>query len=550
MTNRVTIYFHTLRYLRPVQIYSRVWFNFYHPKPQLQPPPSLRNISAEWALPARKQSGFISLTKFHFLNEFHELNFPLDWNNPKIEKLWLYNLHYFDALNAQDSEKQGDWHRSLMARWVKDNPPGYGNGWEPYPSSLRIVNWIKWGLAGNYLEKTWVESLAIQVRYLGKRLEWHLLGNHLFANMKALVFAGVFFEGKEADGWLAKGLKVIDREIDEQILADGGHFERSPMYHSIIFEDLMDLLNLFATYPHSLPVCWRSFPGRVQVAAVKMRDWLSRMIHPDEEIALFNDAAFGIAPSPTELQAYAVRLGLEDGHLHQKAVAQHMAESGYVRCERGGAVLIVDVGEIGPDYLPGHAHADTLGFEMSLYGLRVFVDSGTSCYGSSEERLRQRSTRAHNTVEIDGQDSSEVWGGFRVARRARPKSIRITEEDDLIRICGAHDGYRRLPGRPLHCREWCLIADTLMITDMIEGGFNRAVARYHVHPDVTIEVNGDGREGHFSLPNGYQVVWRINGGKAGVTASTYHPQFGVSIQNQCLEVEIERARVEFTITWE
>jgi uncharacterized heparinase superfamily protein len=491
----------------------------------------------------------ISPTKFCFLNESHELSFPKDWNNLQREKLWLYNLHYFDVLNAHGSTEQGDWHRSLMTSWIKDNPPGYGNGWEPYPLSLRIVNWIKWGLAGNHLEEMWVESLAVQVRYLAKRLEWHLLGNHLFANTKALVFAGIFFEGKEANGWLAKGLKILDREIDEQILADGGHFERSPMYHSIIFEDLLDLLNLFAAYPDALPVRWQSFPGRVQVAVVKMRDWLTRMTHPDGRIALFNDAAFDIAPSPTELQAYAVRLGLEEGHLHQKIVTQ-MAESGYVRCEQGDTMLIVDVGEIGPDYLPGHAHADTLGFEMSLYGWRVFVDSGTSCYGSSVERLRQRSTGAHNTVEIDGQDSSEVWGGFRVARRARPKSIRVIEEDSQILICAAHDGYSRLPGRPLHYREWCLTTGSLTVRDTIEGIFNKAVARYHVHPNVTIEVNDGGSEGYFSLPENFRLVWRINGGRAKVIASTYHPQFGTSLPNQCLEIEIERVSVELIITWE
>ena len=81
-------------------------------------------------------------------------------------------------------------------------------------------------------------------------------------------------------------------------------------------------------------------------------------------------------------------------------------------------MALLDVAPVGPDYLPGHAHADTLSFELSLFGQRVLVNSGTSQYEAGPERSRQRGTAAHNTVIVDGHDSSEVWAGFRVARRA------------------------------------------------------------------------------------------------------------------------------------
>src|SRR5262249_39544867 len=138
------------------------------------------------------------------------------------------------------------------ARWIEENRVGQGNGWEPYPLSLRIVNWIKWALAGNELGVVAVQSLAVQTHYLVRRLEWHLLGNHLFANAKALIFAGVFFRGSEADSWRSKGLNILARQLPEQLLADGGHFELSPLYHSRIQEDLLDLVNLARTYPNVL----------------------------------------------------------------------------------------------------------------------------------------------------------------------------------------------------------------------------------------------------------------------------------------------------------
>ena len=142
-------------------------------------------------LPARRPISLVDHERFHFLNEIHDLS-EHDWDGDTLEKLWRYNLHYFDDLNAQDAATRKDWHRALLVRWVRENPPATGTGWEPYPTALRIVNWIKWSLAGNELPDECLESLAVQTRWLAKRLEIHLLGNHLFANAKALVFAGLF----------------------------------------------------------------------------------------------------------------------------------------------------------------------------------------------------------------------------------------------------------------------------------------------------------------------------------------------------------------------
>ena len=174
------------------------------------------------------------------MNVSHDLISVSDWNNRQWDKLWLYNFHYFDDLTAVDAEQRIEWHQSIIQRWIDENSIGTGNGWEPYPSSLRIVNWIKWGLAGKKLgyelKDEWLNSLTIQVRFLSKNLETHILGNHLFANAKALLFGGLFFDGTEADGWYQKGLEIVERELLEQVLEDGGHFELSTMYHIIFLK--------------------------------------------------------------------------------------------------------------------------------------------------------------------------------------------------------------------------------------------------------------------------------------------------------------------------
>lgn len=462
------------------------------------------------------------------------------WDGPEREKLWRYNQHYFDDLNAEAAETRTDWHRQLVQDWVAKNPPGQGTGWEPYPTSLRIVNWIKWALAGHSLPQTCLHSLATQARWLSGRLEIHLLGNHLFANAKALVFAGTFFDGPEAEKWLRKGIRIIERELPEQILADGGHFERSTMYHALAVEDLLDLINLARAFPDS--VASDRLSDRFTAILSQSLHWLSTMSHPDGEIAFFNDAALGIAPSNSELMVYAARLGFEGGA--EEAVGPAwLKDSGYIRMAVPAAVALLDVAPVGPDYLPGHAHADTLSFELSVHGQRLLVNSGTSCYGDSTERLRQRGTAAHNTVIVDGKDSSEVWGGFRVARRARPIGLRVAlDEQPLVVECG-HDGYAHLPGRPMHKRRWILEDGSLVVEDQVSDIGKYAEARFHFHPGVRLE-NGRAR-----LPNGERIYWEVSEGKVRLEESTWHPGFGEHISNQVLCVMLTDGKSRVRWRW-
>ena len=578
-----TTYFHTLRYLRFGQLVDRVKRNVYQPRADLSPPPAIRSPLRHWRAPAKKAPSLVGPNRFRFLNEEHEIATPADWNSPTCAKLWLYNLHYFDDLNAAAASERTNWHRSLMVRWVRENPPGAGNGWEPHPLSLRIVNWIKWALAGNDLPRTALESLAVQTRFLAERLEFHLLGNHLFANAKALVFAGMFFEGIEADRWVNKGISVARRELKEQVLADGGHCELSPMYHGIVLEDLLDLINLIERCSIRSPALGfhtdvpqeshhQKRDTRYAVALVKasrqMIAWLRTLCHPDGQIALFNDAAFGIAPHPTELFAYAERLETRGGEglaLTQSSPGTngvdtyslgrvrvtHLRASGYIRVENGPMTAILDVASIQPAYQPGHSHADTLSFEMSLSNHRVIVDSGTSIYQEGAARRRQRSTGAHNTVVIDGKDSSEVWGSFRMARRARVLNLEIQEgpEGGVVVRC-AHDGYRRLPGKPVHRREWHFREHSLEVRDRIEGRQTEAVGRFHFHPDVRVTLDRQGSAGTIESMHREKFRWRVVEGLGKVGDSEYHPEFGTAHPNQCIELQLVSNVAHVVFEWQ
>lgn len=538
-------YWQTLRWLRPEQFYVRLWRRLYRPRVSASSPPPVRELSGHWIPPARRCASLSAPTRFSYLNQSGELSVD-GWDNPRRDKLWRYNQHYFDDLNAVDAPDRVEWHRALLADWLAQNPPTYGTAWEPYPTSLRIVNWIKWAMAGSHLDFCLVDSLATQVRWLAQRLEWHLLGNHLFANAKALIFAGLCFEGREAQSWLDKGFRILERETEEQILPDGGQFELSPMYHALAFEDLLDLVNISSAFDAALTRPQRALRDRWRSLIPEMSRWLDALSHPDGDIAFFNDAAFGIAPSRSELRNYSERLGMGDSAALEPVTM--LPHTGYARLSTQGVVLIADIARVGPDYLPGHAHADTLSFEFSAFGQRVFVNSGTSVYGSGEERQRQRGTPAHNTVVINGRNSSDVWSGFRVGARARPFDVAAGTKGEVHFAEGSHDGYRHLPGRPIHTRRWELSTASLRVIDRVNTPDVSAFARFHLHPDVVLTQYNES-SGKLILKNGQRLLWRATSGPAQINHTTWHPEFGRSIANACLVLPLIRGNSALELTW-
>jgi uncharacterized heparinase superfamily protein len=233
---RVGRFYRTARHLRVSQLFGRARLHVWRPAAQLAAAPARRAQRVPLVPGAAHAASMLAGDEFSFMCERHRIRGPGDWDNPRWPRLWLYNLHYFDDLHAAQAPARAAWHGALIARWIAENPPGRRVGWEPYPTSRRILSWVKFALRGGTLTPAALHSLAVQVRWLRQRLEWHLGGNHLLANALALLCAGAFFEGPEADAWLAQGRRLVARELAAQILPDGGHYERSPMYHALVLQ--------------------------------------------------------------------------------------------------------------------------------------------------------------------------------------------------------------------------------------------------------------------------------------------------------------------------
>ncbi|HLB42243.1 MAG TPA: alginate lyase family protein [Gammaproteobacteria bacterium] len=530
-------YYYTIKHLRLIQIYGQLIFRFKKTKVDQTRLPLQRRYPSQWMMPILKLSTFIEPNTVVFLNQARDISEKTIWTDLGIDKLWLYHLHYFDVINSSVVPAEPFFYKALIERWIAENPIDEGCGWEPYPISLRVVNWIKWSLAGNQLTTGMLHSLAIQVRYLCKRIEIHLLGNHLLANAKAFIFAGLFFKGKEADAWFRKGLILFRQELSEQILADGGHFELSPMYHSIILEDLLDVINIFKTYEQTLPTEWPQI-------CEKMFFWLENMCHLDNEIAFFNDATLGVAPILHQLRDYLQRLKLllPDRiavHHHNNTTMNYLPNSGYCRMQHNKILLLADVANIGAAYQPGHGHADTLSFELSIGKHRLIVNSGISSYLDNDERLRQRGSKAHNTLVVDGLDSSEIWKSFRVARRAKVKNITMGESKDELFLKAMHDGYARL-NDIYHHRLWRMHDNELLIEDDVFGsGLHKIELIFHIHPAIKINQLSDRSIIFYNQSNEAVASLEVDA-VFRILESTYHPAFNTSISNRKIVVELKR----------
>ena len=530
MLKRIVRLYHTVKYLKAKQIFWRVL--------NLTPrfisevnefPPIINEQLTYNFIPRNRITTDFEL--FTFLNETYSLK-NVGWDDKSISKLWRYNLHYFDyLLQIETIDNQVDSQKKLIENWIENNPFGQGTAWEPYPTSLRIINWIKWHSLCKGLSEKAKLSLWNQVRWLGNRPEYHLLGNHLFINAKALLFGSAFFNLDSDTKYFKEAIDIIKNELQEQFLEDGAHFELSPMYHSLAMEDLLDLISISNKFS-------KNFPSNVILKKYyKGISWLETMIYNNGELTHFNDCANGIAPKPTDIEAYASKLGITKERLSNNRLYIHK-ESGFLVYKDEKSHLIADFGKIGPDYLPGHAHADTLSFELAVNGVRIVVNSGTSVYGSSIERLLERGTGAHSTIQIDTENSSEVWSGFRVARRAVPFNIQVNtskESDNEISFQASHNGYLRLKNKAIHTRKFNLSNNTWSIEDEISGYSNTVVSRFYLHPEIKVRKNASCvtfSKNHIDLID-FKYDRKLD---LQLIDTFYHDQFGVNKANKCIQV--------------
>ena len=428
--------------------------------------------------------------RFTFLNRTLTLD-RIDWNTRYESHLWNYHLHYFNfsvpcarALVERGDHKAWRSCQSLIESWIDQARVGSSDGWDAYPVSLRVVNWIySYALVAadcddrRFLDR-WLASIYGQLDFLNRHLEFHLLANHLLKNIKALTLGGLFFNRRK---WLTRGERLLWREFDEQFLPDGGHYERSPMYHAQAASDLLESYALLSAFGRVAKKT--EFEPKMRA----MTRFLDAMTCSDGTLALFNDSANAEETRPRPIIKAAARIVGRD----EKPMPPVFPETGYFiwMSRDGGEKIVVDAGPPSVNYNSAHAHCDLLSYELGFDGKPFIVDSGVHGYGGDRFREYCRSTRAHNTVMFDGQEQSELWGVFRMSRRAELIEVEVESNEDVWSFRGA---YRPFYDRGLtHERSVVRKANgDWVISDIaLCGSAARAQSFIHLHPNVSAQIS-------------------------------------------------------------
>lgn len=472
-------------------------------------------------LPAPPHAHFDGDLGFELIARSHRFASQIDWQFDGHGPLWSFHLHQFDW--ARDASLSPAQRTRVILDWIDRCDHGFG--WAPHPISLRLLSWGKLLLTPGMLALDETSngrvraSLAQQAETLSQRLEVRLQANHLLSNLLGVVFAGLMFEGGRSDHWRSREA-WLRREIERQILPDGSHIERSPMYHGLLLENLLDLLNLARTSP-------RTPAGLVDAlvdATARMRGAHRVWTHPDDEIAQFGDSAFDIAHPPRVLEQYASALAVEA----RAAASGQLDDAGIYRFQAGPLLLLVTTGPPSPAYQPGHAHCDALSFELSIGLERVVRDTGVYEYVPGTRRDQSRTTASHATVHFVGREQSEIWSAHRVGGRAVCAVLQVGPNELRARCTPWFD-------RGVHHERHFRIGDGVIeIEDEVSGAPGELEVVLPLG-EGTLELDAAAGNATFRLPSGRRLGIELPESAAwSVERRPWFPRFGEAKERDAL----------------
>ncbi len=444
--------------------------------------------------------GAIIQGSFTFAGKTFDHPAPL-WSPLGAEADWCSTLHGFSwlrDLRAAGGDAARRAARELVVSWIDGNRRWRRPAWEPVVVGSRLANWL-----GQYeffaasadleLRQVMLSSATRQAAHLHRVLPAGLAGADVIAAAKGLIYAGCCLPGGRA--WRERGLALLSRELPRQILADGGHVERSPARHLSVLRDLIDLR---ATL-HAADV---EAPAHLHSAIESMAAVLRLLQHGDGGLALFNGS--------NEDEGWQIDMVLQRCGGRNRPLMS-APQSGFQRLQAGRTLVIVEAGAPPPPGFDAHSHAGTLSFEVSDGRDRLIVNCGAHPSRTEWQRA-QRTTAAHSTLTLQATNSSGLMPAGGIGRRPENVTCRRQENDGTLWLDMSHDGYLANLG-VLHHRRLYLAAsgDDLRGEDRLE--VRRASAgvefcvRFHLHPEVQASLAQAGDTVFLRGPKG--GGWRL-----------------------------------------
>ena len=400
----------------------------------------------------------------------------------------LHSFAWLRHIRTNKTEETCAHVREIVADWIQlhgRRPKGLA--WEAHVASERVIAWLSHSTvvlqgaeAGFY--RRFMKSLAYQVRYLRKIAGCTPESDTLLRLRIALAMASISMPTRNA--YIRREGLRLDRELERQILADGGHSSRNPR---AVLDLLIDLLPLRQTYIN----LGHDLPQKLIPTIDRMYPALRFFRHQDGDLALFNGANSTPASELMSVLRYDETAGKPFKAL------PHM---NYHRMSFEGTTLIVDTGHPQSTELSRSAHAGCLSFEMSAGRNRFIVNCGTPKFAAKNYRQIARSTAAHSTLSLNETSSrrfarSKFAGAIMLDAVSEVEVERWDDQHGNDWLRASHDGYLADFGY-CHEREIGLNAkgdkikghDRFFLADGEDAPDEalQAVARFHIHPSITL----------------------------------------------------------------
>lgn len=460
------------------------------------------------------------------------------WGFEHLKPVWL-SSHDPSEISNEDIAV----HRTWLNDWTYDHPiaadPHYlRQYWMPHSVCLRILNLARYdSLFADHLDDEFREEIRRFIfknaAFLSDNVEHGVGGNHLVENAVALIVAGVYADEL---AWRRQGRQIFERAAENQFFGDGGHIERSPMYHLIVLQRFLTAIDLLETIGEE--------SQKILSAAEDGIQFLERLRPPDDRIPLLNDSVFGEALPLMSCLAYARSVGLEVALCHNEGMhTKSLPESGFYWFGDDNTRLLVAAHEVTVPHLPAHAHVHPGQVCMWVDGKRVLTDTGVFEYAAGPRRHRTRSVRSHNTVQVADTEpvrlasSFWLWGELdpTVKFDTQPKKIEFSYSAGNIGQLEYH-----------HERVIENDSGVWNITDTVDTG-DSVVGRFHIHPNYdvahigeTLEVQDEDSKSVLSVnPFGYRDV--------SVEKSPYYPAYGVEMSRDVITITSQESS-EFGVT--
>jgi len=457
------LYYYTLKDLKISQFLFHLKFIFIKPK----------FLDTKWT---EKKIFYVRKQKLNFLedvNDYKKINFYQKFNllekfenlNSKLKKFNLFYLNHIlnkkIPLNKKKENIKKLYEYSLINK--------VSIAWHPYPTSIRLMNLIKFRYSNNLNSKFIDNFIYSHFSNLTRSLEYNLNANHLLTNIIAIntFLVTCSLKTKEIKDNKKKYFNKLDEVLKDQFKSSF-HYENSPKYHLFLIKQILDLEIL-------KKIVEKKNNYKNILLIKKGLNFILDIIHPDGTLPFFNDT------NKNHIKVDKIKKKIEDnfGKLRNFKFKKDI----FPTINNKQFKLITKCCEPSPKYNPGHTHGDNLSFELSILNIRIMTGRGISTYENNNDRKTQRSSKNHNAIEINGLSANEVWNSFRVARKSKISNLKISKNSIYAECLGYYHNSRF----NVHKRKWILKNRSLQILDNVKNKYFKIY--FNFTPKTNVKYN-------------------------------------------------------------